>query len=80
MRLETVTLFWLGDEIFADRVAMKLHQTHLRLLGKRPRGGAIILAAPASEPLDGARAIQSLLSDIEPLSAWLERLDTRIES
>ena len=78
--LEAVTLYWLDDEIFADPVSMKLSQTRLRLLGERPRGGVFILAAPAANSLDGARAIQSLLSDIEPLSAWLARIDARIES
>ncbi|MEZ5929639.1 MAG: EpsI family protein [Parvularculaceae bacterium] len=78
--LEAVTLYWLDDEIFADPVSMKLSQTRLRLLGERPRGGVFILAAPAANSLDGARATQSLLSDIEPLSAWLARIDARIES
>jgi EpsI family protein len=73
-RLYAATLYFLDRETFADPVAMKLRQARLRLLGRRPRAGALIVAAPTAEALDG------FLAAVEPLSDWLARIDAARES
>lgn len=74
-RLDTVTLYWLGEKVYADPVQFKMDQMRARLLGRQSRGGAVILASPS----DGVSAIKAFLDDAEPLMAWLARIDARLE-
>lgn len=79
-RLETVTLYWFGDELFADPVSLKFSEARARLFGAQNAGGAIILAAPTAQPDDGLRAIDAFFRDVEPFDAWLARIDARLQN
>lgn len=78
-RLETVTLYWFGREIFADPISLKISEARSRLFGAQNSGGAIILAAPASQKDEGLRAIDAFFRDVEPFDAWLTRIDARLQ-
>jgi len=76
-RLDTITLYWLEDAILADPAALKIRQARARLLGRQKRGGAIVIAASSLPPEGGLKAIRVFLLDVEPLDAWLARIDAR---
>jgi exosortase A len=77
-RLEAVTLYWFGGELFADPVSLKISEARARLFGAQKAGGAIILAAPAAQADDGVRAIDAFFKDAEPFEEWLARIDARL--
>lgn len=77
-RLEAITLFWFGEEIFADPVALKMREARARLFGAQKPGGVIVIAAPAARDGDGVKVIDAFLDDVEPFAAWLARIETRL--
>jgi exosortase A len=75
-RLATVTVYWLGDEIFVEPWRMKLAQAKAKLMGRNPSGGLIIIAASYNrDPAEAVAVLRNFTGDLEPLSAWLSRID-----
>jgi exosortase A len=75
-RLAAVTVYWLGDEIFVEPWRMKLAQAKAKLTGRNPSGGLIIIAASYNrDPADAVAMLRNFTGDLEPLSAWLSRID-----
>ncbi|NOX81651.1 MAG: EpsI family protein [Alphaproteobacteria bacterium] len=75
-RLAAVTVYWLGDEIFVEPWRMKIAQAKAKLTGRNPSGGLIIIAASYNrDPAEAVAALRNFTGDLEPLSAWLSRID-----
>ncbi len=75
-RLAAVTAYWLDDEIYLDRWRMKLAQMKAKLMGANPSGGLIIIAASYSrDPAEAITALRNFTGDLEPLDAWVSRID-----
>jgi exosortase A len=75
-RLAAVTVYWLDDEVFVEPWRMKLAQAKAKLMGRNPSGGLIIIAASYSrDPADAVAALRNFTGDLEPLSAWLSRIE-----
>lgn len=79
-RLDAVTLYWLGGDIFADPLSLKLRQAGEKLAGRNRRGGALIIAAPAGDGAEGERAIRAFFQDVEPFDRWLARIDAKLSN
>lgn len=75
-RLDVATVYWLDDTIESDAPALKLRVAVERLMGDRSRGGVFYIAAPVRA---GGRSesLTPFLRSVEPLSAWLARIDAK---
>ncbi len=77
-RLAAVTVFWLGNEVFVERWRMKLAQAKAKLTGRNPSGGLVIIAASYNrDPAEAVAVMRNFTSDLEPLGAWLSRIEQR---
>ena len=73
-KLAAVNAYWLDDEVFLDRTAMKLAQMNARLQGRNPSGGVVIMAASYHEnPREAIDQIRNFSADVETMAAWRAR-------
>jgi len=69
-----LSVYWLGDDIFASARAVKIAVAKQKLAGVHAPGGKITLAAPYdADPEEAVKAIGRLTSDLEKFSSWRAR-------
>jgi len=74
-RLLTLTAYWLGNEFFDNPRSIKLAQAKLKLIGRNPPGGVIIIAASyQNDPSEALMLIRQYTSDIESFADWRARM------
>ena len=79
-RLDAVTLYWLGGEIFTDPAALKLRLAAEKLQGRSRRGGALIVATAAVDGTEAERVLRAFLQSVEPIDEWLARIDAKLSN
>jgi len=75
-RLAALGVYWIDGKTYTQKWRMKVRQARAKLAGRNPRGGLIIIAAPyVDDPAGALSAIRAFTVDMEPLDAWLARID-----
>lgn len=73
-KLAALTIYWLGDEIYFDRRAVKWAQARRKLTGRNDSGGVIILAASyRRNPKEAIDVIRQFGNDLELFRDWQSR-------
>lgn len=72
-RLLSLSAYWLDNKIYFNRRNVKLKQAMLKLQGRNPAGGVIILAASfRKDPEEALAILRQYTSDTESFSEWRE--------
>lgn len=69
-----ITVYWLGSSVYSHKAGLKFSLMQEKLIGRSPSGGSIVIIMPEHQ---GLSSLNRLLSDLEPLELWLERIEKK---